>query len=343
MKRIRSIIEFRHCSRCRKPLTDPLSWARGTGTDCAGKNDTLFAKTIPANYGLISLNLFRIDPTTLPTEIQESFTKLRDKLIDKGSRALSHATAQDIMDMNVKGQNLNEEVKKIDWYLSFELTQDTRHILIDTVKHMGFIAVAAVMAGQASTGEATVEFDKSTGYLKLTGSRTKQGWAAARKIRGVRMPFGNDRTILIPARNYDYFKTLVYEFWPIVDEEQLQKVMNEVTEWLSTPKVEVTSDKEITEKTCVLTKRSSDFTASFAWIPEITPKIISEIKGINWKDRAFSYESKQWCFKSEHFDEVKEIIGRAYDIVVVESNETTPDTTYNRASSGFYKAHRRYY
>lgn len=343
MKRIRSNDECRHCSRCRKELTDPLSWARGTGKDCAGKDAILFARTIPANYGMISATLYQIAPSSLPVEVQEKFEKMRERLLNKAAKAISAASTQDIIDLNVTGQTLAEEVRTIDYILSFEVPEQTRHMLADTVKYMGFSALASVMKGEASTGEAEVVFKEDSGMLALTGSKTKQGWIAARKIRGVRMPYSNERTIRVPAKAHNELKTLVYEFWPIISDTKLDTAIDAAKVWLEkrSASIQTTPEPEITEKTCLVKKRSADFIVKFGWIPNVTEKVVEEIKTIDWKCRKYNGFDKTWYFTLEHLDTVKNIVGKYYDVVEQETNEDTNisygATVSKHKSYGYYR------
>ena len=202
--------EYRYCSRCESPLTDPASWERGVGPVCARKDTSIYAKTIPVNFTLATAFACGVSVSTLPAELQPVWTRVMDRLLKKASAAgVSNENF-----MAAVGQDVRSLAKLIDWMLSFRQTPTNKQHMIQLVKYLGFVGLASVLAGTASTGEAKVWFEGGRCYLR--GSSNKNGWAAFRKLQlqGARYPLsrGSKEPYSVPAALVNRFERLLASF-----------------------------------------------------------------------------------------------------------------------------------
>lgn len=315
--------ESRACSRCGKKLTDPVSFTRGVGPSCAMQDTVLFARTIPANYGSVTLFLMAVTEEMIPdleaTEDQPNpravFVKTKTSLQNKAQKAISEASMKDITAMAIRGENLKEEIRAIDWLCSFELGSNVKTNLIGVVRAAGFIALAGVLGGEASTGEAKIGFDPSSGYLTLTGSKNKSGWKKffALKHKGVVLPLSyNDRTYKVPARLADEFALIAQEFWPMF-EENLEGLVDQAKAWIAAlppavaalPPV-VSSGKPVAT---VMKSTNGSFTVQFPWTGNGCYNVVNALKAVNYKDRKYEPSTKVWTFnKASDFNRVSDAL-----------------------------------
>ena len=210
----RSHNEKRKCSRCGLGLEDPASFERGQGPVCAKKDTHLFAKTIPANFPMATMNAMSVNVELLAETVRPVWRSVIELLTFKSSRALAAANL-DTLVFHASGEDCRLIVKVIDWMLSFETRGDQKNLLIQTVKNLGYPGLAGVLAGQSSTGEAVLAFDDVKGVLTLKGSSNKAGFLAMRKIPGIVVPrYRSQGVYEAPASQHEKFIAAVMEFWP---------------------------------------------------------------------------------------------------------------------------------
>jgi hypothetical protein len=209
---------------------------------------------------------------------------------------------KDITAMAIRGENLKDEIRAIDWLCSFELGSTVKTNLIGVVRMCGFVALAGVLSGEASTGEAKIGFEPSSGYLTLTGSKNKSGWKAfyALKSKGVILPLSySDRTYKVPARLADEFALIAQEFWPMF-EEKLEDLVDQAKAWIaalppavaSLPPV-VSSNKPVAT---VMKSTNGSFTVQFPWTGKGCYNVVNALKEVKYANRKYEPVSKVWTF-----------------------------------------------
>lgn len=325
--------EYRYCSRCESPLTDPASWERGVGPVCARKDTSIYAKTIPVNFTLATAFACGVSVSTLPAELQPVWTQVMDRLLKKASAAgVSNENF-----MAAVGQDVRSLAKLIDWMLSFRQTPTNKQHMIQLVKYLGFVGLASVLAGTASTGEAKVWFEGGRCYLR--GSSNKNGWAAFRKLQlqGARYPLsrGSKEPYSVPAALVNRFVEIVSEFWPIIENDELDKVTAEAKQFNATnPAVTTATPVAAPSKgpTAVIRLRSSDFTLQFDWIRDKTPLVVDNLKKIAPSLRSYDPNSRSWFFRKEVMNAVRAAVDPVYTVTVEETNMVTPTMQYSRFS-----------
>ena len=334
----RSHHELRHCARCGKALTDAASWERGIGPVCAAKDTGLFAKTIAQAPAMVSACVLSINPENLPVEAREVWGDLKEVIIDKMIGMMEHA---DGSGLSMSGEDCRLVAKVIDWMLSFRMEAVTKAQLINTIKYMGFVGLAGVLAGKASTGEAKIEF--VNGRLSLVGASNKLGFLEMKKIPGVTLPRyrGSREPFTVPAKEAQRFFDVALEFWPMF-EGSISDLQAMCSEWVAAnpERVEVRgnySDKPL----ATVKRRSDDFSVNFKWVRGVSERIVNEIKGqIPPSDRKYDPASYTWFFKHEQKDKVLALLNETYVVETNESTEQTPAGFFNRsaapARNGYY-------
>lgn len=341
----RSHHELRHCARCRKALTDPASWERGIGPLCAQKDTALFAKTIVQRPAMVLAAFMAVDQAKLPLETQEVFAILKEVACEK----MFNLTTQPGADgFAASGEDCRILAKCIDWLLSFRLDAVNKDILIGAVNHMGFVGLASVLAGKASTGESKVEF--KDGRLYLLGASNKLGFLEMRKIPGVVLPRyrGAKEPFTVPAAHAERFFQVACEYWPMFDAD-IAAVKKLCAEWVAANPERVEVKQSVynnNQPIATLRCRTEDVIVNFGWVKGKTESVVSELKGqIPSSSRTYNPETRNWFVKKELLDTLKKILSGVYLIEVKETDEKTPVGTfknYQPKSTNYRRSWYRY-
>lgn len=332
----RSTNEYRHCSRCHDRLTDPGSWERGIGPVCAKKDTHLFAKTIPANFPVATMNAFSVSTERLSDTVRPVWTALLALLSSKSSTALSGSNLG-LFEFHTSGEDCRLIVKVIDWMLSFETPADEKNKLIQVVKALGYPGLAGVLAGQSSTGEAVLAFDEVKGVLTLKGSSNKAGFMAMRKIPGIVVPrYRSQGAYEAPAAQHEKFIAAVMEFWPCFSGE-VSAITEKCVAWCAAHPQRVAAQVDNRPKAKVVTNLHN-IVVSFAWDKSFTPRVVEDIKTINWKDRRYNPTDHTWTVAIAHKSKVLDILKAHYAVEEIEGGDSTP-----APAPAPYKPYRPYY
>lgn len=310
-----STYETHRCSRCFKKLSDFSSIQRGYGPQCAMQDTALFAKTIKANYLMVLARSDAVDLTKLPEVTRPVWEILKDNVIPAMSSAVSKNP--DFLVFQHEGNDMRGFVRIIDWILSFPgIDASTRKNLIEIVRELGYVAVAAVMEGKASTGESKIWFEN--GYLYLKGSSCKPGFAIMKTLDGSKLPrYRGDQTpYQVPARHHEAFLNAAMTYWPCF-EEKVEDVAQAAINWLEAqPKVSNKVSEPVAVKTQFVTFLPDvvdgiEFT--MIWENDRTMKVVSDLKNsIPWKFRKYSSVSRSWFVSSKHKEKAMEVLKSHY-------------------------------
>jgi len=294
----RSCHDVRHCSRCGKPLTDPASWERGIGPICDGKDTAIFAKTIPADLIQASFKALMVDVNTLPAAVGEVWVAAKACLMDQTRTAIGAAhAAGESGGSKLTGEDCRLLAKVIDWMLSFVgVSGANKRALIDVVRCLGFIGLAGVLSGEASTGAASLKFEN--GLLTLVGSSNKAGFSRMVKIPGVRVPpRGSKKPYTAPAAQHEAFLAAAVEFWPCF-EGSAENVKAEALAWLEANPV-----KQAVAPVASYAIRGAGpfrFTLSFQWDKAKSPAIVEKLKSVPSRERSYDPATRSWSFDKRH-------------------------------------------
>lgn len=313
---------YRSCSRCGLELTDPASRECGVGPICRAKDNHLYAKLISANLPVAASLLYGTHPEELHEDVAPRFMALCEAFTKKAT--LAQSKNEDMFNLNLTGSDFRDEVRELDFILSYRSSLETRKKLIGVVRALGYAGLAAVLSGDASKSKAKVWFESGRVFLQGTGCTP--GWRKMKQIPGIKTPRyrGEKAPYSAPAQYAKEFFDVVIEHWPLYDED-LDNLKSQAEAFVAAnPIEEVTQIPE--GPFASITIRSHDFVLSFPWVKDKNMRgMIDSLKRIPGKERAYDPTKKDWLFKKNRFDEVKAIAAETFETVTVTvTEEETP-------------------
>ena len=322
----------RHCSRCGDELTDPASRESGVGPVCRRKDNHLYAKVIPANFAIASIRALSLKPEMLVPECVKPWQKAQKLLLKRAEKAQQENS--DVTAVNLRGQDLREVIRTLDYLCSFSHPDTSvRRMCIDMIRALGYVGLAAVIDGQASTSPAKIWFSEGRVYMEGLGNTS--GWRTMRQIAGIVTPrYRGDRApYSAPAQSAQAFLAAVMNHWPMYEGDA-----SEVQEQAEAYVVEVAASGPAPSATPVgivasILVRSSDFTLTFPWRRDRNMSaFLGELKSLPPLDRRYDPNTKAWCFLSTHLTAVQGMAAKYYDSVttVVTAVQTPVDTYATR-------------
>lgn len=317
----RSNNEKRHCARCGAPLEDPASWERGIGPVCAGKSTHLFSRNMTADMAEVQTRVMVLDamideiPSDLHANVKNMF-----KYIDLVSDKVKEGVGIDFRPM----------VRVIDYCCSYEMPVEMKNNFISLCRALGFPALAAVLSGEASTGDASVKFNELNGRIELRGSSCKTGARQIIRLGGCTLPKyrGSKEPYTAPAGKAKAFLKIVETFWPMFDGtvEDIIKQAEEFEEKriAALPPIENKTVAVVVQKalnpeapTANIHQRNGDFTLTFPFSKDTGYALVAKLKTIPWNQR--SYSNYVWSFKDENKEKVMEMVSEFFNISATEN------------------------
>jgi len=329
-------VSSRHCSRCRLPLSDFASMERGMGPICANKDTHLYAKTIPANFSFANMYSLSIREEDIHPDVRTLWNETLAKLI----RRTTHAANQEQNHtFNWTGEDLREIIKGIDYLLSWKHPNPTTETnLIKIVEHLGYVGLAGVLAGEASTGEAALWFEN--GEVKLQGSRNKAAYRAFAGVPGIKLPRATGQPYSAPKRSLDAFLDLVTRYYPMYQGD-FDLVRQEAAAWVPPAPVvsaePATTRLELANDTILIRTRSEDFTVQFTWMrhPRMGEFVVALKHTAPTRERIYDPITHIWRFKKVHLEAIQQVIssfGIFQNVEVQETGQVTPPNSYSLES-----------
>lgn len=189
----------RVCRRCHRPLTDVASINEGIGPVCRQLDNRLLSRLFVADFDAALRAHRRVDEKTLCPETVDAFLNLRDAIRKK---------------RDTGNEDLREEVKRIEWILSFEQTESNVDNLITIVDALGYLGLANILRGEATTAQATIAFEDGRFYI--AAPRNKAGQEALKRIGGRFHPKEDMESARwsVPARQAEAFFLAVASYYP---------------------------------------------------------------------------------------------------------------------------------
>lgn len=331
---------YRECSRCGKELTDPASRECGVGPVCRKKDNHLYAKLIEANIPMATALFMGTHPEELPGDTIERYQVAKDSFIKKMAELQSQNEDETVMKLT--GADFREEVRSLDFILSFSLEPATKNKLVGIVRHLGYVGLAAVLSGEASKGKARVWFE--AGRIHLQGTGCTPGYHKMKRIPGIQVPRwrGSKTPYSAPASQAEVFLGVVIEHWPMY-EGSLDDLRTEVLSWTKKNKGAIKRENAALaqenllslDTTASLTIRSHDFVLSFKWLNNgaDVKGMINNLKKISSKERAYNPATKNWMFRKQHLSTVKDIVSSVYkEVVTLDTDEVTPNHEWKKTN-----------
>lgn len=339
----------RHCSRCGLSLTDAASREAGVGPVCRAKDNHLYAKSIPANYTMAVATLLAMkDGEGLCEETVKVYKRLKATLIRRAERASRDSV--DITKFHHTGEDLRKIITDLDWLCSWaHPARDAHSTFVSVIRHLGYVGLAAVIGGDASTSPSKVWFEN--GRIYMSGLGNTSGWRTMRKIPGIVTPRGRgDRTpYSAPADQFAPFALAVMTHWPLF-EGDLDALRQECASFIANnpAAAKVVAGKTASSYVAKIVTRSSDFTLSFPWRKDRSmSEFLAALKSVPAAERSYDASTKMWSFKLAHLERVKGFCEKVYDQVSVSNPGTdTPEGLYvrkapTRAASTWAQRHYR--
>ena len=208
----------RNCTRCGRSLDDAASQEAGTGPICRKLDNALLAKSFDSDVEAARKEWerakTRFDHAALYSIVSHNdAVKQRIAAVEQELMSIGH------------GPDWRVVVKSIEWLLSHMEFNAARPFLTSLVRALGYIGLAALWDGDASTGTATVFFGtfvyNAQPMLFLSGPRNKAVKSALRAVGGRQYAPTNikDCTLKvlvwgIPAAQYARFEHIVRSYYP---------------------------------------------------------------------------------------------------------------------------------
>lgn len=307
---------LRHCSRCQASLDDIASRNLGYGPVCAKKNSHLMAKAVAANYPQALIFALSVNPDLLAPETVEVWKAANKRLLACSERASKNST--DMFSMSQSGEDLREVIRACDFLCSFDHpSRDIRAYMIQIIRALGYVGLAGVISGQASTSASKIWFEKGRVYMSGLGNTS--GWQTMKKIDGITTPrFRGDRTpYSAPISSMSAFFSAVQAHWPMY-EGDIATITAEAQAWQTAnpPPVSFTvaangrlvAPKKANE--AVITLRSEDAVLRFNWVKGANMfGFMAALKGVcGPKERSYNPATKEWSFVLAQVPHLVEVI-----------------------------------
>jgi hypothetical protein len=295
----------RNCIRCSKDLTDAVSLNEGVGPICRKLDNKLLAHQIAANIDVARTAVLKVDTDTLAAESVATYTKVVESLYSFDAYAVS---------------DWRTTVKRIEWTLSFPQNArgTTMLALIETAAALGYIGLAALWAGEASTGEATFAFLHNR--IHVYGPRNKPFRIAVRKLGGVFHAGGANATASwsVPAKFANEFKPLIQKFYPNHDTQQLSAVIEVAKEAVLAAAPVVSAAPTVShgfQPLKVPNMGNVRIEPSGDWFNVYTPynqNFVSDLKMLPVGTRKWNPALKCWEVHASHAANLNDILGRYF-------------------------------
>jgi hypothetical protein len=261
----------------------------GIGPICRKLDNALLARTIPAVVVDAQMIAARVSEANLPAPTHATFGNVMADLVDFAAK------------------DWRKTVKRIEWLLSWGMHSETRGMLIDVVRSLGYIGMASLLAGEAATGSSTVTFE--AGRLSLVGPRNKYGRYEFKKIHGWKFHpavGGAKASWSAPAAAADKFYAVVMTYWPNVSglEEAVAaaKAAPVTVEEKAAPVAPPTFVTEVNG----LLKVKTPYSAAF----------VGAIKSLPYKARKWNGAEKVWEVSVEFKAKVEAMVAEHYKAAV---------------------------
>lgn len=328
----------RFCSRCRLPLTDVASRECGVGPVCRRKDTHLYAKTIPANYAVAQALVMGMTATGEGWFHEESLSTWKAFYRSFMRLATKACSSTEGSTFSISGQDLRKVVTQLDFMCSYaHPNAKAREFLIRTVEHLGYVGLASVLSGEASTSKSKLWFEN--GRVHMQGLNNRSGWIAMGKIPGCTRPSRYTKSpYSAPAAQASDFIAATRRFWPLY-EGSAENILGEAQAWVEAHPVvasQAATSTQAVNRFCA-TLRSQDFTCSFPWVRGANMAgLITQLKTIPAGDRSFDYATKSWSFLLVHLPAVLDMTRKSGIFGVVDT--CTPPSSMAITPAGVYRS-----
>lgn len=283
----------RVCFRCGRDLTDAASMEEGIGPVCRKLDNAVLAARIPADVAAARVIMSEVNAERLLPECLNAALDVMRALND--SSALTRA-------------DWRKEVKRIEWLLSFapNAANEGAH-LTGVVRALGYVGLAALWAGKASSGVAQLRLVGNR--LHLTGPRNTDFRFEVKRVEGWRFhpPQGDvPAEWSVPVTQYAAFNAIVTAYYPNCPTREAtiahaQGLVNAVTTGTPAPKAE----------SKVRVEENGEWLRVFA---PYNGGFISAVKRLPYSDRKWSPTERCWEVAAQRRDSLTELLQQFYQV-----------------------------
>lgn len=290
---------IRSCSHCGKALTDAVSLTIGVGPVCRGIMNEVLANQMPVNVagvmGLVPQLMMGLGSAA--AETIEVLTEIAQGL-------LATAAAGD----------QRENVKRLDWACSYAQPLTVRTLLLDLMRALGYVGLAEIVSGKASTSEAAVALVGTK--IEVKGAKNSAATWAFKKLQGWGFST-TTKTWSFPAAQLPAVVKAVQTYYPAtkLDVAALTAAVAALPApavVVAPPAVKVTAPVTATPTATGVTLTDSK---TAGWIEVRTPykpAFIADIKTLPWKDRKWDGAAKCWMVTTAHETAVLALIAKHF-------------------------------
>lgn len=293
----------RACVRCRKELTDAASMEVGIGPICRKLDNAILAAQIPSDIAAARQALKGV-----PVEALDPQTVLTFAEVDVAVTSVEALTRAD----------WRKEVKRLEWLLSFQASRDVAlKPLTDTVRALGYVGLAALWEGKASTGVAKVRF--ADGRLYVAGPRNADfRYAIKQQIPGWKFHYakGADERPewSVPCAYHAEFRDLLYTYYPIC--EGRTEALEAAAHYIAVKPNPMTAPTTTVTAPAPITKSKVRIEAGTDWAKVYTPYnagFIADLKtGIAYGERRWNPVERCWEVRNYALHTVEALVAKHY-------------------------------
>lgn len=285
---------IRFCSRCGHELTDAVSKDLGIGPICRMIDNAVYANSIPADLATAQSILSAFDLTVAAPETQPTLATV-----------LCTVTEGAITDWR-------KTVNRLDWCCSYAQPAAVRASMLSIMRALGYVGLAAIIDGSASTGEVKVW--GAAGRIYVKGSKNAAGAAAFKLIAG--WSFHGSKSGAtgdtlnawsFPAAKVEAVKLATITYYPAVSCDW-NAVADDAK--VGTPAIVAATPKAVVlGAACKVTTVGGKLHVSTPY----SAAFVEALKAaIDWTDRKWNTALKVWEVKATHKATVEALIAKHY-------------------------------
>jgi hypothetical protein len=281
----------RNCVRCGLDLTDAASMEAGIGPICRKLDNKLLAQQIAANVGLAQQYISNVNGEELAAESHPTFSKVIEDIYSAATN------------------DWRTTVKRIEWMLSFPQNVVAAKVaLTNAVAALGYVGLASLWNGEASTGATTVFLNGNR--LHVVGPRNKPFRIAIKQHGGYfhAAVNGAKASWSLPVAKWAVFKGLVQQYYPNHDAAELDGVIKAAT-------ATVTSAHTTVAPLKVPNMSNVRVEANGEWINVFTPynqQFVNDIKAMPVGTRKWNPVAKCWEVHASHAAALNSVVGKHF-------------------------------
>lgn len=291
----------RHCSRCFRELTDAASREAGVGPVCRGKDNTIFARQMPARISEATVQVMALDASIFGDNA-ENFTTIREDFLSRATKAMRDHDGATVLP--VAGADFRSFVDWLDCSLSYRFKAVNRNSLIAIIESLGYVSLASVLRGTACMSKATLSIEGDRVVLK--GKSNKPGLKAMKTAfgRNVKTPRwrGDATPYSVHVSEAGKFVEIALRYWPFM--EDVGTIEHKIVEEAAPLAVKNPVVVKDTRPNATMFVGATELRVRTPWTGTRAQMMqqVSFIKEVPARDRRWCSARECWVIKKAHHD-----------------------------------------